>query len=106
MKFVDPTKLYRKSGRMGHPEIYCTFCSGQEMPRFIPRESSTPVNDFKESRMKFAEPIEFNRKSGGAQWICSFFSLPYDDRRCISFLFSRHSSAVISHITDRNRPET
>jgi hypothetical protein len=36
MKFVDPTKLYRKSGGMGHPGICCTFCRGQEMPRFMP----------------------------------------------------------------------
>ena len=36
MKFVDPTKLYRKSGGMGHPGIGCTFCLGQEMPRFMP----------------------------------------------------------------------
>ena len=56
MKFVDPTKLYRKSGGMGHPGIDCTFCRGQEMPRFLSRGSATPVNDFKESGMKFADP--------------------------------------------------
>jgi hypothetical protein len=36
MRFVDPTKPYRKSGGMGHPGICCTFCRGQEMPRFMP----------------------------------------------------------------------
>jgi hypothetical protein len=25
MKFVDPTKPYRKSGGMGHPQICCAF---------------------------------------------------------------------------------
>jgi len=35
MRFVDPTKLYRKSEGMGHPGIGRTFCRGQEMPRFI-----------------------------------------------------------------------
>jgi hypothetical protein len=38
MKFVDPTKSYRKSGGMGHPGICCTLCRGEE------------------SRMKFADP--------------------------------------------------
>ncbi len=51
MKFVDPTKLYRKSGGMGHPGIGCIFCRGQEMPRFISRGPATPVDGFKESRM-------------------------------------------------------
>jgi len=45
MKFVDPSKPYRKSGGMGHPEICCTFCRGQELPRFISRGSATPVDD-------------------------------------------------------------
>jgi hypothetical protein len=37
------------------------------MPRFISRGSATPVDDFdfKESRMKFADPIKPDRKSGG-----------------------------------------
>jgi hypothetical protein len=49
----------------GHPEICCTFCPGQEMPRFIPRGSATPVDDCKESRMRFVDPTKPYRKSGG-----------------------------------------
>ena len=55
----------QKTRRMGHPGICCTFCRGQEMPPFISRGSSTPVDDCRESRMKFADPAKPYRKSGG-----------------------------------------
>jgi len=48
MRFVDPTKPYRKSGGMGHPGICCTFCRGQEMLRFLSRGSAPPVDDREE----------------------------------------------------------
>ena len=35
------------------------------MPRFISRESATPVYDYKESRMRFVDPTKPYRKSGG-----------------------------------------
>jgi hypothetical protein len=35
------------------------------MPRFISRGSATPVDDFKESLMRFVDPTEPYRKSGG-----------------------------------------
>ena len=35
------------------------------MPRFISRESATPVYDYKESRMRFVDPTKLYRKSGG-----------------------------------------
>ncbi len=65
MRFVDPTKPYRKSGGMGHPGICCTFSREQEMPRFIPGGSATPVYDCKESRMEFDTATNIDRKSGG-----------------------------------------
>jgi hypothetical protein len=34
------------------------------MPRFIPRGSATPVDDFKESRMQFDSVTNIDRKSG------------------------------------------
>ena len=52
MRFVDPTRPYRKSGGMGHPGICCTSCRGQEIPRFISRGSATLVDDFTESRTR------------------------------------------------------
>jgi hypothetical protein len=50
---------------MGHPGICCTFCRGQEMPRFIPRGSATPVDDCKESRMRFVDPPSLTGNPGG-----------------------------------------
>jgi len=38
--------------RMGHPGICCTFCRGQEMPRFMPRGSTTPVDDWESNGNK------------------------------------------------------
>jgi hypothetical protein len=35
------------------------------MPRFISRGSATPVDDFKESRMRLVDPTTPYRKSGG-----------------------------------------
>jgi hypothetical protein len=66
MKFVDPTKLYRKSGGMGHPGISCTFCRGQEMPLFMPRGSATPVDDFAEKPHTRPCLRQRSRKSGYA----------------------------------------
>jgi hypothetical protein len=34
------------------------------MPRFILRGSATPVDDFKESRIRFVDPTKPYRKSG------------------------------------------
>ncbi len=33
MKFVDPTKPYKKSGGMGHPQIGCTLSPFDIKPR-------------------------------------------------------------------------
>jgi hypothetical protein len=40
--------------------------SEKKQTRFMPRGSATPVNDFKESRMKFTDPTKSDRKSGGS----------------------------------------
>ena len=63
--FVSDVGLHERfSGHVcctRHPGICCTSCRGQEMPRFISRGSATPVNDYKERRMNFAEPSKLNR---------------------------------------------
>ena len=73
IRFVERTEPYRKSGGMGHPGIGCTFCRGQEMPRFMPRGSETPVDDFKESRMEFDNATNFDRKAGGSPISANLF---------------------------------
>ena len=62
MKFVE---LYRKSGGWGTRGFVALSAADKKMPRFISRGSATPVDDYKESRMKFIDPKKLHRKSGG-----------------------------------------
>jgi len=57
---------FAKNAKDGAPGDLLHSLPRTRNARFIPRGSATPVDDFKESRMKFADPTKSDRKSGGS----------------------------------------
>jgi hypothetical protein len=64
MRFANATKPRPEIRGDGAPGVGGTSC---RMPVSSPCGSATPVVNFKESRMKFADAADLDRKSGGAE---------------------------------------